>query len=223
MKCGSNKNLNVHHLTYERLFCEQMSDVEILCYSCHYTVHNTDKYDTNRKRIWTTKTYEQEIDGITYKLASSRYFSKFFVKSGYIICPNVLIGKLPDECWGLFLLLHAKAYRYANGFVFKSNKKSLSMQLRISIKTLDRRLKILSDMCIIKYIRHRYDLEFFMIHPENWILLEHKNVGTTKPKSKGILSGTVDNGVAEPKKGLLDGAELNLSDDIYDSCTESET
>ena len=44
-----------------------------------------------------------------------------------------------------------------------------------------------------------------------------------RPKSKGILSGITNNDATEPKKGLLDGVELNLSDDIYDSCTESET
>lgn len=39
--CGSQRKLQVHHLTYKRRGCEQMSDLEVLCASCHSTKHNT--------------------------------------------------------------------------------------------------------------------------------------------------------------------------------------
>lgn len=37
-KCGAdgkNEILHVHHLTYEKLFKERLSDVELLCVPCH--------------------------------------------------------------------------------------------------------------------------------------------------------------------------------------------
>lgn len=37
--CGSSRNLNVHHLTYERLGHEDMEDLMTLCRSCHEKVH----------------------------------------------------------------------------------------------------------------------------------------------------------------------------------------
>ncbi|MBA1335853.1 MAG: hypothetical protein HPY66_1671 [Firmicutes bacterium] len=37
--CGRKTSLNVHHLTYERLGCEELSDVTILCKECHMKEH----------------------------------------------------------------------------------------------------------------------------------------------------------------------------------------
>jgi 5-methylcytosine-specific restriction endonuclease McrA len=34
-KCGATERLEVHHKTYERLGCELMADLEILCEKCH--------------------------------------------------------------------------------------------------------------------------------------------------------------------------------------------
>jgi len=34
-KCGSENNLQVHHLNYDNLYHESTCDVEILCTSCH--------------------------------------------------------------------------------------------------------------------------------------------------------------------------------------------
>ncbi len=42
--CNSNKELNVHHRTYERIFRESIEDLIVLCESCHRKFHkNSDK------------------------------------------------------------------------------------------------------------------------------------------------------------------------------------
>jgi len=38
-KCGANKRLDVHHLTYERFGKELLADLQILCRKCHDAVH----------------------------------------------------------------------------------------------------------------------------------------------------------------------------------------
>jgi 5-methylcytosine-specific restriction endonuclease McrA len=38
-RCPAVRDLQVHHLTYERLGCEQPADVEVLCDSCHAAAH----------------------------------------------------------------------------------------------------------------------------------------------------------------------------------------
>jgi len=37
--CGSTKILQVHHLTYKRLFHERLSDLVTLCKQCHMALH----------------------------------------------------------------------------------------------------------------------------------------------------------------------------------------
>ena len=41
--CGTAKNLDVHHLTYERLGHEDLDDLVSLCKRCHAIVHEKDK------------------------------------------------------------------------------------------------------------------------------------------------------------------------------------
>ena len=43
--CGSFHNLNLHHVTYERLTQEELEDVAILCEACHTKLHNLLGYD----------------------------------------------------------------------------------------------------------------------------------------------------------------------------------
>ena len=43
--CGSFHNLNLHHITYERLTQEALEDVAILCGGCHTKLHNILGYD----------------------------------------------------------------------------------------------------------------------------------------------------------------------------------
>lgn len=38
--CGATKRLEVHHLTYERLGEELMSDLMVLCFGCHKAEHS---------------------------------------------------------------------------------------------------------------------------------------------------------------------------------------
>lgn len=39
--CGTKRRpLDVHHLTYKRMWFEQMSDLQVLCRSCHKKEHN---------------------------------------------------------------------------------------------------------------------------------------------------------------------------------------
>lgn len=38
-ECGNNKNLNVHHNTYENIWHERDEDLEVLCQSCHHKRH----------------------------------------------------------------------------------------------------------------------------------------------------------------------------------------
>lgn len=39
--CTSKKNLQLHHLTYERIGFENENDLMILCEKCHFKAHNT--------------------------------------------------------------------------------------------------------------------------------------------------------------------------------------
>lgn len=42
-RCGSTHNITVHHVSYRRLFNEQLEDLEILCRGCHANEHEGDK------------------------------------------------------------------------------------------------------------------------------------------------------------------------------------
>lgn len=42
-RCGSTELLQIHHRTYERLGCERMSDLEILCRDCHIAEYQHEK------------------------------------------------------------------------------------------------------------------------------------------------------------------------------------
>lgn len=42
-RCGSTKNLQVHHLTYDRIFRERLSDLTTLCAKCHMREHGLTK------------------------------------------------------------------------------------------------------------------------------------------------------------------------------------
>lgn len=42
-RCGNKKNLQVHHKTYRNIFKERLSDVIVLCSSCHKHAHKLKK------------------------------------------------------------------------------------------------------------------------------------------------------------------------------------
>ena len=48
-RCGSKNYLQVHHLTYERIFKEEPEDLEVLCAGCHQSEHGIKKGNSNRK------------------------------------------------------------------------------------------------------------------------------------------------------------------------------
>jgi hypothetical protein len=39
--CGSTRKLQVHHLTYERIYRERLTDLTTLCEGCHRRVHRS--------------------------------------------------------------------------------------------------------------------------------------------------------------------------------------
>ena len=41
--CGSTKRLDVHHKTYERKGKERISDLQILCHTCHSELHRQER------------------------------------------------------------------------------------------------------------------------------------------------------------------------------------
>lgn len=41
-RCGSAKNLRIHHLTYERVGHEALDDLITLCEACHSEIHRND-------------------------------------------------------------------------------------------------------------------------------------------------------------------------------------
>lgn len=62
-RCSSNRILQIHHLTYERIFKEEMSDLLILCRSCHEKEHGIGKVKKNKvvkKNIKKQKGYKKD-------------------------------------------------------------------------------------------------------------------------------------------------------------------
>jgi 5-methylcytosine-specific restriction endonuclease McrA len=49
-RCGSIKRLEVHHKTYARLFNEKLSDLELLCSTCHRKEHNIKSNKKKRRK-----------------------------------------------------------------------------------------------------------------------------------------------------------------------------
>ena len=46
--CGTGKNLNVHHITYEHVWDERPEDLLVCCRSCHTNIHWSDRERTRR-------------------------------------------------------------------------------------------------------------------------------------------------------------------------------
>ena len=40
--CGTAKNLTVHHITYDRIGAEELSDLLVVCRNCHRAIHEND-------------------------------------------------------------------------------------------------------------------------------------------------------------------------------------
>ena len=50
-KCGSKKQICVHHLTYKNIYKEELSDLVILCRNCHEKEHGILKHKKKQKPI----------------------------------------------------------------------------------------------------------------------------------------------------------------------------
>ena len=49
--CGKTGRLEVHHTTYERLGKERLSDLVVVCRSCHRWVHRTGRGGWSRRKL----------------------------------------------------------------------------------------------------------------------------------------------------------------------------
>lgn len=58
--CACAKNLHVHHVTYERLGAEEVSDLRILCENCHDRLHIA--FDESRKKRKKWRSLEEFTD-----------------------------------------------------------------------------------------------------------------------------------------------------------------
>ncbi len=49
--CGSTKHLQVHHLTYDRIFKERDTDLRVVCQDCHNAIHHGKKRGMGSLRV----------------------------------------------------------------------------------------------------------------------------------------------------------------------------
>ena len=61
--CGRHNELNVHHVTYERLGYERIEDLITLCKRCHADTHYFDRPEADEKMLLQATEYtEQEYE-----------------------------------------------------------------------------------------------------------------------------------------------------------------
>jgi len=68
--CGTGKNLQVHHITYERIQNELIDDLVTLCESCHNGVHSSDvvlekRNKEHRKDLLIDKAFKKATQSIS--------------------------------------------------------------------------------------------------------------------------------------------------------------
>ena len=64
-RCGSKGPLQIHHITYDRLYDEKPEDLEVLCLKCHKKADNQRKYDSwyeSAFNTYMTKKYGEDWD-----------------------------------------------------------------------------------------------------------------------------------------------------------------
>ena len=59
--CGALDKIEVHHLTYQRLFRERLGDLQVLCKSCHPLA------DESRRRAKAIDTYMRKVAGDNWR------------------------------------------------------------------------------------------------------------------------------------------------------------
>ena len=62
-KCGTSVNLQVHHITYERLGQERMGDLITLCGSCHKRLHEPKRQSRSEKDLFLETVKRLGVDG----------------------------------------------------------------------------------------------------------------------------------------------------------------
>lgn len=60
--CGSTEHLQVHHKTYKNLFNEKDNDLQVLCRSCHYSVHNFGKLPSKTPAFYSSYSTDDLLD-----------------------------------------------------------------------------------------------------------------------------------------------------------------
>ena len=62
VSCNQKENLEVHHRTYERFGNEKLSDVYVLCKTCHklFTKKNKQTRDSEKKKVVEIANYERK-------------------------------------------------------------------------------------------------------------------------------------------------------------------
>lgn len=61
-KCGTAKNLSVHHITYENLGEEKDADLVTLCESCHGDIHGIPHYSEYHSSLLKARDYIREAE-----------------------------------------------------------------------------------------------------------------------------------------------------------------
>ena len=49
--CQGDEHIQVHHLSYDRLWHERLTDLEVVCSSCHKRIHGIDLLDEQRDHL----------------------------------------------------------------------------------------------------------------------------------------------------------------------------
>jgi DNA-binding transcriptional regulator YhcF (GntR family) len=86
--CGKSKvanKLHIHHLTYERIYHELPSDLQILCSVCHMKEHGLIKEKVKREKAKKPKKQKQKsnIWQVVAKAKSGRYANDKSILSAY--------------------------------------------------------------------------------------------------------------------------------------------
>lgn len=71
--CGSRKGLQCHHRTYERLYWERISDLQILCENCHPLADNQRRYNKAVNTFATKKWGDNWVQKVTPEQARNEF------------------------------------------------------------------------------------------------------------------------------------------------------
>lgn len=98
--CGTDKNLNVHHLTYDMIGSEEMDDLITMCKDCHKSIH--DRYGEG-KQGWAACLSKGNMEIINAEFLQE-FLGDFFGARGRVLSFlilnrsewNIVIGSIKD-------------------------------------------------------------------------------------------------------------------------------